>query len=106
MELVWLLPSSFLGFFVQFVRYLFWILNCENFKYLQYCKLSMTQKMKKRIPVSEEVWKELGKEKEAGETYNDLIKKMIKDHNKQKLMKKMKKVEKMDKEELVSLDEL
>lgn len=66
----------------------------------------MAQKMKKRIPVSEKVWKELGKEKKAGETYDDLLRKMIKDHNMQKLMKKMKKVEEMDEEELVTLDEL
>jgi len=66
----------------------------------------MAQKMKKRIPVSEQVWKQLGKEKQAGETYDDLLKKMIRDHNRQKLMRRMEAVEKMDKEELVDLDEL
>ncbi len=66
----------------------------------------MTQKMKKRIPVSEDVWKKLGGIKGAGETYDELLKQMIQEHNKMKLMKKMEKVEETDREELVSLDEL
>lgn len=66
----------------------------------------MPQKMKKRIPVSEDVWKKLGRIKGAGETYDELLKQMIQEHNRMKLMKKMEKVEEKDREELVSLDEL
>lgn len=66
----------------------------------------MPEKAKKRIPVSENVWKKLGSMKEAGETYNDLLKDMIREHNRIQLMKKMEDVEEKNKEELVSLDEL
>jgi predicted CopG family antitoxin len=60
----------------------------------------------KRIPVSVEIWKRLGKEKEAGETYDDLISKLLQAHNRLKLMKKMKKVEEAQSEDLVDLDDL
>ncbi len=66
----------------------------------------MAQKMNKRIPVSEDVWKKLGRIKGAGETYDEVLEQMIQEHNRIKLMKKMNKVERADKEELVSLDEL
>lgn len=62
--------------------------------------------MEKRIPVSKETWVELGKMKEAGETYNTLLKEMIQAYNRKKLMEKMKETEEMDEEDLVSLDEL
>ena len=48
----------------------------------------MTQ-MTKRIPLSEERWKELGKLKEAGQTYDDLMGELIQAHNRQQLAKKM-----------------
>jgi predicted CopG family antitoxin len=60
----------------------------------------------KRIPVSVEIWKRLGKEKEAGETYDDLISKLLQAHNRLKLMKKMKQVEEAQSEDLVDLDDL
>jgi predicted CopG family antitoxin len=60
----------------------------------------------KRIPVSVEIWKRLGKEKEAGETYDDLISKLLQAYNRLKLMKKMKKVQEAQSEDLVDLDDL
>jgi len=60
----------------------------------------------KRIPVSVGIWKRLGKEQEAGETYDDLISKLLQAHNRLKLMKKMKKVQEAQSEDLVDLDEL
>jgi len=45
----------------------------------------MTQLMTKRIPVSEDRWKELGKIKEAGQTYDELISKLIQAHNRMEL---------------------
>ena len=60
----------------------------------------------KRIPVSVEIWKRLGKEKEAGETYDDLLSKLLQAWNKTKLMQKMKRVEEADSEDLVDLDDL
>ena len=60
----------------------------------------------KRIPVSVDIWKRLGKEKEAGETYDDLISKLLQAHNRLKLMKKMKQVEEAESEDLVDLDDV
>ncbi len=62
--------------------------------------------MTKHIPVSETVWKELGKTKEAGETYDSLLRKMLKIYHRINLMKKMEKVEKSKEEDLVALDEI
>lgn len=45
-------------------------------------------KSTKRIPVGKKVWKELGKMKEAGETYNELLRKVIKDHYRHELAEK------------------
>ena len=66
----------------------------------------MTSKLKKRIPVSEETWKNLGRMKEGGQTYDDLLNEMIQERKRKELQSKMKKTEEMDEKELVSLDEL
>lgn len=60
----------------------------------------------KRVPVSEPTWKELGRMKEAGQTYDELIKELIQEANKAKLAKKVKESRAKDEEELVSVDEL
>jgi predicted CopG family antitoxin len=62
--------------------------------------------MTKRIPVSEAVWKQLSNSKEAGRTYDDLLREMIQIHNRKKLMEKMESVESMKVEDLVDLDQL
>lgn len=54
----------------------------------------MVQKMKKRIPVSESRWKQLGKMKEAGVTYDQLIKELIQKANRYELAEKLRKAEK------------
>ena len=41
--------------------------------------------MVKRIPVSEEIWKELGKMKEAGQTYDELLGDLLQAHNRREL---------------------
>lgn len=66
----------------------------------------MEQKLDKRLAVSEETWKELGKLKEAGETYNELLQEMIQSYNRMELAEKMQKVEELDEKELVALDDL
>ena len=60
----------------------------------------------KRIPVSVEIWKRLGKEKEAGETYDDLLLELLQARNRLRLMQKMKRIEEADSEDLVDLDDL
>ncbi|MGV8151411.1 MAG: hypothetical protein ACP5NV_06825 [Candidatus Woesearchaeota archaeon] len=41
--------------------------------------------MTKRIPVSEDRWKELGRIKEAGQTYDELIGELVQAHNRREL---------------------
>ncbi|MFH1769972.1 MAG: hypothetical protein ABH828_00260 [archaeon] len=45
----------------------------------------MTQLMTKRIPVSEDRWKELGRIKEAGQTYDGLLAELLQAHNRREL---------------------
>lgn len=45
----------------------------------------MAQLMTKRIPVSEDRWKELGRIKEAGQTYDELIGELVQAHNRREL---------------------
>ncbi|MFC7026865.1 hypothetical protein ACFQJ5_03525 [Halomicroarcula sp. GCM10025324] len=60
----------------------------------------------KRIPVTEERWKELNELKEAGETYDDLLAELIQEHQRRRLAERTKEVREADSEELTSLDEL
>jgi len=60
----------------------------------------------KRIPVTEERWKELNELKEAGETYDDLLAELIQEHQRRRLVERTKEVREADSEELTSLDEL
>lgn len=60
----------------------------------------------KRIPVSDAIWRQLSGAKEAGRTYDDLLKEMLQLYNRKKLMEKMEKVEAMKVEDLVDIDEL
>lgn len=60
----------------------------------------------KRIPVSEHTWKELGRMKEAGMTYNELLQDMIRAYNRQELVKKARKARTMDSEEVESIDDI
>jgi predicted CopG family antitoxin len=60
----------------------------------------------KRIPVTEERWKELNQLKEAGETYDDLLGELIQEHQQRQLAERVKAVRDADSEDLTSLDEL
>ncbi|WP_435065109.1 hypothetical protein [Halobaculum sp. EA56] len=60
----------------------------------------------KRIPVTEERWQELNELKDAGETYDDLLAELIKEHQRHKLAAKAREVREADSDELTSLDEL
>jgi predicted CopG family antitoxin len=60
----------------------------------------------KRIPVSESIWRQLSGAKEAGRTYDDLLKEMLQLYKRKKLMEKMEKVETMKSEDLVDIDDL
>ncbi len=48
----------------------------------------------KHIPVSEQVWKQLGKMKEAGQTYDQLVQLIIWEANRNDLAEKFTKAEK------------
>lgn len=60
----------------------------------------------KRIPVTEERWKELNELKEAGETYDDLLGELIQEHQRRHLAERAKEVREAGSEDLTSLDEL
>ena len=60
----------------------------------------------KRIPVTEERWKELNELKRAGETYDDLLGELIQEHQRRQLAERVNEVREADSEELTSLDEL
>jgi predicted CopG family antitoxin len=60
----------------------------------------------KRIPVTEERWKELNELKGAGETYDDLLRELIQEHQRRRLVERATKVREADADELTSLDEL
>lgn len=60
----------------------------------------------KRIPVTEERWKELNELKPAGKTYDDLLEELIQEHHRRQLATKVREVRETDSEELTALDEL
>lgn len=60
----------------------------------------------KRIPVTEERWKELNDLKEAGQTYDELLAELIQEHNRRQLADRARAVREADLEELTPLDEL
>lgn len=59
----------------------------------------------KRIPVSEEIWKELGKEKEPGQTWDELLEELILELEKKKLAEKSRKA-KEGELDAVALDDI
>jgi len=48
----------------------------------------MAQMMTKRIPVSEQRWKQLGKMKQAGQSYDDLLAELVQAYNRQDLARR------------------
>jgi len=60
----------------------------------------------KRIPVTEERWKELNELKGAGETYDDLLRELIQEHQRRRLVERATEVREADTAELTALDEL
>ena len=65
-----------------------------------------TMPANKRIPVTEERWKELNELKGAGETYDELLGELIQQTNRRQLASRAREVREADTEELTSLDEL
>jgi len=60
----------------------------------------------KRIPVTEDRWKELNELKSAGQTYDELLKELIQERNRAELADRVQSVREADEEDLTSLDEL
>jgi predicted CopG family antitoxin len=60
----------------------------------------------KRIPVTEERWRELNELKEAGQTYDDLLEELLQEHNRRQLAERARTVREADTEELTPLDDL
>lgn len=68
--------------------------------------MTLYMNLTKRIPVSEAIWRQLSKARDAGQTYDDLLNEMLQVYNRKKLMDKMEQVESMDKKDLVDIDDL
>ncbi len=60
----------------------------------------------KRIPVSEETWKQLGDMKEDGETYDELLAKLVQAHRREELAEKARRAREMDAEDVTSIDDV
>ena len=60
----------------------------------------------KRIPVTEERWKELNEMKQAGQTYDDLLEDVLRNERRRQLVEKARAIREADAEELTPLDEL
>ncbi|GAB7014905.1 hypothetical protein [Methanogenium cariaci] len=60
--------------------------------------------LSKRIPVTEQVWKELGEMRGAGQTYNDLLTEMIELHKKRRLVEDIN--HSLQEDDFVSLSEI
>ncbi len=56
----------------------------------------------KRIPVTEKIWAELGRLKKAGQTYDELLMKLVEEHKKTRLFEEMRLIE--EKGDFVELD--
>lgn len=63
-------------------------------------------KANKRIPVTEQRWRELNELKGAGQTYDDLLKELIQQANRRQLAERVQAVREADETELTPLDEL
>jgi len=63
-------------------------------------------KANKRIPVTKERWQELSELKEAGQTYDELLKELVQQQRRRQLAARTRAVEEATEEELTSLDEL
>ena len=71
-----------------------------------YEKQNAMSQANKRIPVTEDRWQELNELKQAGQTYDELLKELIQERNRHQLAERARRVEEADEEELTSLDEL
>jgi predicted CopG family antitoxin len=58
----------------------------------------------RQIRVSEEMRDELHGLKEVGESYDDVLRQLVQEHNRQKLADRMTETERMDREDLVALE--
>jgi predicted CopG family antitoxin len=59
----------------------------------------------KRIPVTEERWKELHDLKQPGQTYDELLQELVQEHERRQLAERARDVREADEEELTRLDE-
>ncbi|USZ67188.1 hypothetical protein NGM10_10640 [Halorussus salilacus] len=60
----------------------------------------------KRIPTTEETWRQLHALKEPGQTFDELLAELIQEHRERRLAERAREVRDADREELTSLDEL
>jgi len=61
---------------------------------------------KKRIPVTEERWKELHDLKEPGQTYDELLEELVEEHRRRQLAERAREVREAGTEDLTPLDDV
>jgi len=60
----------------------------------------------KRIPVTEQRWKELNELKRAGESYDESLRRLIREHHRRTLSERTREVRESDRDELTPLHEV
>ena len=60
----------------------------------------------KRIPTTEETWRQLHALKKPGQTFDELLTELIQERRERQLAERAREVREADREELTSLDEL
>ncbi|QLH76552.1 hypothetical protein HZS55_04195 [Halosimplex rubrum] len=60
----------------------------------------------KRIPVTEAQWAQLNELKQAGETYDEVLRELIREHHRRDLSERTREVRNVDRDELTPLSEV
>ena len=80
---------------------------CKNAKSIHtYNAYNLNMSAVKRIPVTEQVWKDLAEMRSAGQTYTDLLAEMIEDRKRRRLQEDAGKWGSRKKKDYVSLPEI
>ena len=69
------------------------LIGCTRKIFIQYYYETACMVATKRIPVSQEIWEELNRLKESGQTFDDLLEELLEREKKLKLIKDMKRIE-------------
>jgi len=80
--------------------------DSPKFLVVSIVRITHMSQANKRIPVTEDRWRELNDIKQAGQTYDELLKELIQERNRRQLAERARRVEEADRQDLTPLDEL